>query len=189
MTTQAMTTHKTGTRNEWLAARLELLKAEKELTRRGDELARRRQELPWVRIDKEYRFETDEGSASLVDLFRGLSQVLVYHFMFGSDFKAGVRPVRQSRTVQRHRRTSCQPRRYAVGGIAPAREVAGVQAANGLDLSLGIRGRRRLQLRLQRLVHGGATTHGGHRLQLPARGADERRISVARGSGGWGRLG
>jgi len=79
----------TGTRKEWLAARLELLEAEKELTRRSDELARRRQELPWVRVDKEYRFETDEGSASLADLFRGRSQLLVYHFMFGPDYKAG----------------------------------------------------------------------------------------------------
>ena len=84
-----MTTHKTGTRKEWLAARLDLFKAEKEHTRRGDELARRRLELPWVRIDKEYRFETDEGSASLKDLFRGRSQLLVYHFMFGPDYKAG----------------------------------------------------------------------------------------------------
>ena len=84
-----MTTHKTGTREEWLAARLELLEAEKELTRRSDELARQRQELPWVRIDKAYRFETDEGSASLADLFRGRSQLLVYHFMFGPDYKAG----------------------------------------------------------------------------------------------------
>jgi predicted dithiol-disulfide oxidoreductase (DUF899 family) len=84
-----MTTHLTGTREEWLAARLELLEAEKELTRRGDELARRRQELPWVRVDKEYRFETDQGSASLADLFRGRSQLLVYHFMFGPDYTAG----------------------------------------------------------------------------------------------------
>ena len=84
-----MTKHMTGTRNEWLAARLELLEAEKELTRRSDELARRRQELPWVRIDKEYRFETEEGSASLKDLFRGRSQLLVYHFMFGPDYTAG----------------------------------------------------------------------------------------------------
>ena len=84
-----MTTHRTGTRKEWLAARLELLEAEKELTRQSDELARRRQELPWVRIDKEYRFETDEGSASLADLFRGRSQLLVYHFMFGPDYTAG----------------------------------------------------------------------------------------------------
>ena len=84
-----MTDHKTGTREEWLAARLELLEAEKELTRRSDELARRRQELPWVRIDKEYRFETDEGTASLADLFRGRSQLLIYHFMFGPDYTAG----------------------------------------------------------------------------------------------------
>ncbi|HEX7186398.1 MAG TPA: DUF899 domain-containing protein [Thermoanaerobaculia bacterium] len=84
-----MTTHRTGTREEWLAARLELLEVEKELTRRSDELARRRQELPWVRIDNEYRFETDEGSASLADLFRGRSQLLVYHFMFGPDYTAG----------------------------------------------------------------------------------------------------
>jgi predicted dithiol-disulfide oxidoreductase (DUF899 family) len=85
----AMTDHRTGTREEWLAARLELLDAEKELTRRGDELARRRQELPWVRIDKDYRFDTDDGSASLADLFKGCSQLLVYHFMFGPDFTAG----------------------------------------------------------------------------------------------------
>jgi predicted dithiol-disulfide oxidoreductase (DUF899 family) len=84
-----MTTHNTGTREQWLTARLELLEAEKELTRRSDELAQRRQELPWVRIDKEYRFETDEGSASLADLFRGRSQLLVYHFMFGPDYTAG----------------------------------------------------------------------------------------------------
>jgi predicted dithiol-disulfide oxidoreductase (DUF899 family) len=84
-----MTTHKTGTREQWLAARLDLLKAEKELTRRGDELAQRRQELPWVRIDKEYRFETDAGSAMLSDLFRERSQLLVYHFMFGPDYTAG----------------------------------------------------------------------------------------------------
>src|SRR5690242_7252553 len=84
-----MTDHKTGTRKEWLAARLELLKAEKELTRRSDELAKRRQELPWVKIDENYRFETDEGSASLPDLFRGRSQLLVYHFMFGPDYTAG----------------------------------------------------------------------------------------------------
>jgi predicted dithiol-disulfide oxidoreductase (DUF899 family) len=84
-----MTTHKAGTRTEWLAARIDLLKAEKEHTHRADELARRRQELPWVRIDKQYRFDTDAGSASLADLFRGRSQLLIYHFMFGPDYKAG----------------------------------------------------------------------------------------------------
>ena len=84
-----MTTHITGTHEEWLAARLELLKAEKELTRQSDELARRRQELPWVRVPNEYRFDTDEGTVSLADLFKGRSQLLVYHFMFGPDYKAG----------------------------------------------------------------------------------------------------
>ncbi|MBB6095956.1 putative dithiol-disulfide oxidoreductase (DUF899 family) [Povalibacter uvarum] len=84
-----MTTHATATRDEWLRARLELLEAEKDLTRRSDELARRRQALPWVKVDKDYRFETDEGGATLVDLFGGRSQLMVYHFMFGPDYKAG----------------------------------------------------------------------------------------------------
>src|SRR5690348_5093011 len=89
MTTQTQTTHRIGTRDEWLAARTALLDAEKELTRRSDELAQRRQELPWVRIEKAYRFETDEGSASLADLFEGRTQLLVYHFMLGPDDAAG----------------------------------------------------------------------------------------------------
>jgi len=84
-----VTTHQIATREQWLKARLELLEAEKQLTRRSDELARRRQELPWVRVEKEYRFDTDEGKASLADLFRGRSQLLVYHFMFGPDYTAG----------------------------------------------------------------------------------------------------
>jgi len=84
-----MTEHTTGTREEWLAARLELLEAEKELTRRSDELALQRQQLPWVRIDKDYRFDTDEGGASLQDLFRERSQLLIYHFMLGPEYTAG----------------------------------------------------------------------------------------------------
>jgi predicted dithiol-disulfide oxidoreductase (DUF899 family) len=84
-----MTAHTTGTREQWLQARLELLKAEKELTRQSDELALQRQALPWVPINKGYRFETSEGGASLADLFRGRSQLLVYHFMFGPDYTAG----------------------------------------------------------------------------------------------------
>jgi predicted dithiol-disulfide oxidoreductase (DUF899 family) len=84
-----MTDHKVGTKEEWLAARLELLDAEKELTRRSDELARQRQQLPWVRIDADYGFDTDEGSASFADLFRGNSQLLVYHFMLGPEYTAG----------------------------------------------------------------------------------------------------
>src|SRR6476646_9077703 len=87
--TTTMMKHATGSREEWLAARLDLLKAEKELTRQSDALAQRRQELPWVRVDKAYRFDTEKGSASLEDLFRGRSQLLVYHFMFGPDYVAG----------------------------------------------------------------------------------------------------
>jgi predicted dithiol-disulfide oxidoreductase (DUF899 family) len=88
-TVKELETPKVASRDEWLRARLDLLKAEKEHTRRSDELARQRQELPWVRIEKKYHFETDEGSASLADLFRGRSQLLVYHHMFGPDYKAG----------------------------------------------------------------------------------------------------
>jgi predicted dithiol-disulfide oxidoreductase (DUF899 family) len=84
-----MTQHTIGTRKEWLASRLELLEAEKELTRRSDEVAQRRHALPWVRVDKAYRFETDAGAAALTDLFQGRSQLLVYHFMFGPDYAAG----------------------------------------------------------------------------------------------------
>ena len=134
-----MTTHMTGTREEWLAARLDLLKAEKELTRRSDELAQRRQELPWVRVDKAYRFETDEGSASLADLFRGSSQLLVYHFMFGPDYEAGC--------------PSCSSIADSFNGIAvhlanhdvmlwavsraPLAKLR-LQAADGVDVSLGV---------------------------------------------------
>ncbi|CAM2156004.1 DUF899 domain-containing protein [Pararobbsia alpina] len=84
-----MATHMTGTREAWLAQRLDLLEAEKELTRRSDEIARQRQSLPWVRVDKAYRFETEQGSATLADLFAGRSQLVVYHFMFGPDYRAG----------------------------------------------------------------------------------------------------
>jgi len=84
-----MTTHMTATRDKWLEARLDLLAAEKDLTRRSDEVAQLRQRLPWVRVDKAYRFDTEEGAAALADLFKGRSQLLVYHFMFGADYKAG----------------------------------------------------------------------------------------------------
>ena len=85
----ALKKHKTGTRKQWLAARMKLLKEEKELTRRSDEVARRRQNLPWVRIEKDYRFETEKGNISLADLFQGKTQLLIYHFMFGPDYSAG----------------------------------------------------------------------------------------------------
>src|SRR5256885_13781489 len=84
-----MTEHKVGTREEWLRARKDLLEREKELTHRSDELARQRRELPWVLVDKEYRFETEEGTKTLAELFDGRSQLLVYHFMFGPEYTAG----------------------------------------------------------------------------------------------------
>lgn len=114
-----MTKHKTGTREEWLAARLKLLKEEKELTRRSDDLARRRQELPWVRIDKEYRFKTDEGSASLAELFQGRSQLLVYHFMFGYGFRI---------TAERRGCTGCSLIADHFDGVIPH--------LNGRDITL-----------------------------------------------------
>lgn len=89
MATITKTKHKTGTREEWLKARLVLLKAEKELTHKSDELTKQRMELPWVKINKDYRFDTEMGKATLADLFQGRSQLLVYHFMFGPEYKAG----------------------------------------------------------------------------------------------------
>ncbi len=166
-----MTTHMTGTREEWLAARLELLEAEKELTRRSDELARRRQELPWVRIDKEYRFETDEGERLAGGpLQRALAAPrLPLHVR--ARLHGGLSVLLGDRgRVRRLRRPPGEPRRHAFGGVAgAAREAAGVQAADGVDVSLGVLARQRLQLRLQRLVHRGAAARGGHRIQLPAR--------------------
>ena len=167
-----MTKHMTGTRKEWLAARLELLEAEKELTRRSDELARRRQELPWVRIDKEYRFETDEGSVSLADLFQGRSQLVVYHFMFGPDYTAGCPSCSAIADgfngfvvhLANHDVMLCAVSR------APLAKLQAYKRRMGWTLSLGVLARQRLQLRLQCLVHRGATARGGRRIQLPARG-------------------
>ena len=99
MTTRAMTKHRTGTREEWLAARLELLEAEKELTHKGDEVARQRLDLPWVRIDKVYRFDTDAGSASLPDLFKGRSQLLSITSCSGPTSRPDVHPARRSPTA------------------------------------------------------------------------------------------
>ncbi len=84
-----MASRTTASREQWLAARLELLEAEKELTRRSDDVARQRQQLPWVPVEKDYRFETEAGATSLAYLFGGRSQLLVYHFMFGPEYKGG----------------------------------------------------------------------------------------------------
>jgi len=89
MTNDEMTSHRTGTREEWLAANAELLEREKECTRLGDQLARRRRELPWVPVEKEYMFQTADGARTLAELFDGRSQLVVYHFMFGPDYEGG----------------------------------------------------------------------------------------------------
>jgi predicted dithiol-disulfide oxidoreductase (DUF899 family) len=149
-----MTKHMTGTREEWLAARLGLLKEEKELTRRSDEVARHRQELPWVRVDKEYRFETDEGTGSLADLFRGRSQILVYHFMFGPNYTAGCPSCSAIADGFNGSAVHLANHDVMLWAVSRApRETTGVQAANGADVSLGVIARQRLQLRLQPLVH------------------------------------
>src|SRR4051812_5751975 len=101
-----MTTHRTGTREEWLRARVELLQAEKALTHRSDEVARMRQELPCVRIEKTYRFDTDHGNVSMRDLFRGRSQLLIYHFMFGPDYRR--RPMRRILRMEPPSSPGCQ---------------------------------------------------------------------------------
>ena len=148
-------THKIGTRKQWLDARLELLKAEKELTRRSDELAKQRQALPWVRIDKEYRFDTDAGAASLKDLFRGRSQLLVYHFMFGPDYKAGcpscsmIADGFEGFAVHLANHDVALSRRLA----RAVSKAAGLQAPHGLDIPVGVFERRRIQLRFQDRVH------------------------------------
>jgi predicted dithiol-disulfide oxidoreductase (DUF899 family) len=143
-----MTDHATGTREEWLAARLELLEAEKELTRRSDEVAQRRQELPWVRIDKKYRFETDEGSASLADLFRGRSQLLVYHFMFGPEYTAGCpacSAIADGFNGSHVHLMNHDVMFFAVSR-APFEKLEGVRAQDGMDLPLGVVVRQRRQL-------------------------------------------
>ena len=128
-----MTARITVSRDKWLEARLDLLAAEKDLTRRSDEVAQLRQRLPWVRVDKAYTFDTEAGSKTLKDLFDGRSQLLVYHFMFGPDYKAGC--------------PSCSAiadgfNGIAVGVTGAADEAAGIQRADGVDLSLGVLGRR-----------------------------------------------
>ena len=139
-----MTRHTTGTREEWLAARLELLEAEKELTRRGDELARRRQELPWVRVDKEYRFETEEGQRLAGGSLQRALAAPRLSLHVRARLHGGVSVVLGDRgRVRRHRRPSGEPRRHAFGGVAgAAREAACVQAADGMDVSLGVLARQ-----------------------------------------------
>ena len=160
-----MPQHRTGTREEWLAERLELLAVEKELTRQSDELARRRRELPWVPIEKDYRFETDVGPASLADLFQGRSQLLIYHFMFGPDYTAGCPAC--SAIADGFNGSHVHLANHDVLMMAVSRAPfthSGLQAAHRLDIPLGVLTRRRVQLRLQRLGDRGAAARriGGY---------------------------
>ena len=165
-----MTTHPTGTREEWLAARLELLEAEKELTRRSDELARQRQELPWVRIEKEYRFETEEGSASLRDLFRGRSQLLIYHFMFGPDYTAGCPSCSAIADGFNGFAVHLANHDVMLTAVSRAPLASCRRTSSGwVDVPLGVVVRQRFQRRLQRLVHRGAAARRRHPIQLPPR--------------------
>ena len=170
-----MTEHKVGTREECAAARLKLLEAEKAHTRRGDELARMRQELPWVRINKGYTFDTEGGQASLADLFRGRSQLLIYHFMFDPDWDEGC-PSCSGLADGFARRTSTSRTTTSPSGGFPraAREAAGLPGPDGLELPLGLVGTERFQLRLPRhdRRRGGA---GGIQLSGPSRARSGRR--------------
>jgi len=159
-----MSTQRIATREQWRAERLDLLEAEKDLTHRSDELARRRQELPWVKIDKDYRFDTDEGSASLADLFKGRSQLLVYHFMFGPDYSAGC--------------PSCSAIADGFNGFAvhlanhdvmlwaiSRAPLAKLQAfRQRMDLPLGLLLRQRFQLGFQYVADRGAAARRRHRI-------------------------
>ena len=162
-----MTEHKIATREEWIAAREQLLVREKEHTRLGDELAQQRRELPWVPVEKEYRFDTDDGEKGLGELFEGRSQLLVYHFMFGPSYEAGC-PVNSSiaDSVDGVRPAPARAGRDdALRLPSAAGEAAGIQAPYGLELSLGLGRAHRLQLRPRLLAHRGTSPRG--------RGADE----------------
>ena len=158
-----MTTHTTATREQWLAARLELLEAEKELTRRSDEVARRRQELPWVPVEKDYRFETADGPASLADLFGGRSQLLVYHFMFGPDYTGGCPSCSAIADGFNGSVVHLEHHDVALLAVsrAPVDKPRGLQAAHGLDVPVGVVAGQRLQLRLQHLDHRGRSSGPG----------------------------
>ena len=146
--------------------------AEKELTRQSDELARRRRELPWVPIEKDYRFETDEGPAGLADLFRGRSQLLMYHFMFGPDYTAGCPACSAIADGFNGSHVHLENHDVMIWPVsrAPIDAISGVQAADGVELPVGVVAERRLQLRLQRLGDGGAAARRSGRIQLRRRG-------------------
>jgi len=211
-----MMKHMTTTREKWLAARLDLLEAEKELTRQSDALAERRQELPWVRVDKTYRFETEEGSATLPDLFRGRSQLPRLSLHVRARLQGRLPVLLGHRDgfdgFAIHLANHDVTLMAVVAGAA--RQAAGLQAANGLEVSLGLLAWRRLQFRLQRFLLRGAAAPGSDRIQTtgaaaprwtrrrrrrrssssrPPAGPTRRPIRVTAGheyvrAGGWRRL-
>jgi uncharacterized protein DUF899 len=132
-----VTEHKVGTREEWLAARRDLLEREKELIRLNDELARERRELPWVPVEKEYTFETHEGTKTLAELFDGRSQLLAYHLMFGPEWTAACPRAERARCRSWSRRARSGGRERRRGGPPePSSPGPGLQAAHGLDFPL-----------------------------------------------------
>ncbi|MET3753253.1 putative dithiol-disulfide oxidoreductase (DUF899 family) [Rhizobium binae] len=168
-----MTGELNATRERWLAARLDLLEEEKELTRRSDALVLKRQQLPRVRINKRYRFDTENGNASLQDLFGGRSQLLVYHFMFGPDYSAGCPSCSSIADGFNGFFVHLENHDVAFWAVsrAPLAKLQAFKAAHGLELSLGFLRRQRFQQRFQRLVQRRAAAARRDRIQLPPRTA------------------
>ena len=150
-----MSTHRIATRAEWLDERQQLLKSEKELTRLADDITRQRRELPWVPVDKDYVFDTEDGEATLGELFRGRSQLVIYHFMFAPDWDEGCASCSgvADGFNQTHLHLQNHDVAFTAVSRAPPQEARRLSRADGLGVPLGVVGTQRLQLRLQRLVH------------------------------------
>ena len=150
-----MTEHRIGTQEEWQAERDELLKEEKELTRRGDELARKRRELPWVPVEKDYRFETEGGEKTLAELFDGRSQLVIYHFMFGPSYEAAARSAPRSRTRSppRSPHLKAKDTTLLLASRAPLEKLLAFRERMGWEHRLGLERRQRLQPRPRLPVH------------------------------------
>ena len=176
----AVADHRIGTREEWAAAREELLVREKEHTRLGDELARQRRELPWVRVEKDYRLDTDDGPRTLAELFDGRSQLLIYHFMFGPSYQAGC-PINSSIAdsvdgliphLNAHDVT------MLFVSEAPLDKLQAYKRAHGLELPVGVVGRQRLQLRprvLEQRGHDAGVGRAERRVTAAHRRAQRQR--------------
>jgi predicted dithiol-disulfide oxidoreductase (DUF899 family) len=152
-----MSEHRIGTREEWQAARGELLQAENEHAERSEELAKRRRELPWVAVEKEYAFDTDEGTKTLAELFDGRSQLLAYNIRFGPDYAVGACPGCSNLADHLDVRAPQPPRRDAARVLArPSPGAPGLQGAHGLAVPLGLNIRERLPVRLRPGAHRAA---------------------------------